>query len=252
MFWIDSQGRPGSYVSVHVTRFSSLRAQVRWRRTASRLAPKVAGLRFAKAMTSLGGGSTYGFGSDLPDPRRQIAITIWKDVDAYDRFTSSPLGGALSRPGYAVLTQALSTRGTFLGRRPIDATGDGGAHEDGLAVITLGRTTFRSLPRFIAHGVRLASPTLEADGLVTAASAGFPPTGNATFSIWEDGESMHRFAYGDRDCHRATARATPPILREQINARLRPLRIEGNLGDELAHNAERLREVAAALVTASS
>jgi hypothetical protein len=247
MLWIDPQDRSGAYVSVHVTSFSSLGAQVRWRREAPRALAGVGGLRFAKAMTTLAGGATYGFGSDRPNLRRQITIAVWEDAAAYERFAASAIGGALLRErGYSVLTRALSTRGSFHGRRPIDASGKS-PHDGALAVITLGRTSPRQLPRFLVHGARLTDAILGAEGLATAASAGLPLTGNATFSIWDDSASMQRFAYGAHDGHRATAHAMPPILSEQLNARLLPLRIDGCWDEQTAHNAGRLTRVAADL-----
>jgi hypothetical protein len=252
MLWIDPQNRPGAYLSVHVTSFSSLRAQLRWRRQAPRTLAGVGGLRFAKAMTALSGGTTHGFGSDHPDLRRQMTIAVWEDTAAYERFTASAIGGALLRePGYSVLTRALSARGSFHGRRPIDAA-DSGPHDSALAVITLGRTSPRRLLRFLVHGARLTDAILGAEGLVTAASAGLPLTGNATFSVWEDSASMQRFAYGNRDGHRATAHAMPPILSEQLNARLLVLRIDGRWDQRTAHNAGGLTRVADDLASAAA
>ena len=49
--------------------------------------------------------------------------------------------------------------------------------------------------------------------------------GNCTFSVWESQAAMHAFAYGPSAQHLRTARARPPILSEQLNARMTPLRL---------------------------
>jgi hypothetical protein len=46
---------------------------------------------------------------------------------------------------------------------------------------------------------------------------------------------MQAFAYDDREGHGATIRRDPPILTEQLNARLRILKIGGSWGAETMH-----------------
>lgn len=193
-----------------------------WRRAACRELPRLSGLRFAKAMGQIGGRSTNGFGAGVPDPRRQVALLAWSDPEAPARFTEAhPLGRALAD---GTLLEVLAARGSHYGRRPLTATAkaderDGGA----IGVLTLGRASPRTLARFLRDGARLSSDTLGAPGLVSAVSAGFPLTGNATFSVWRSERHMLDFAYGKAGRHRATAAAKPPILLEQLSARLRPV-----------------------------
>ena len=123
-----------------------------------------------------------------------------------------------------MLGEILSTRGSHYGERPLapaaEAPGNGR-----LAVVTLGRTTLCSVPRFLWHGRGLARHILGADGMVSAISAGSPLTGNLTFSLWDSQEAMVAFAYGGAvpGGHVETVRARPPILVEQLSARIRPL-----------------------------
>jgi hypothetical protein len=114
------------------------------------------------------------------------------------------------------------------------------------AALTLGRVRLRSLPRFLREGARLGSFTRQAPGLVSAVSAGWPPTGNCTISIWDSEQHMLRFAYGDVEGHGDTVRRDPPILAEQLNARLRVRRLDGSWGGGTMH-PERLTRLAAAL-----
>jgi len=61
------------------------------------------------------------------------------------------------------------------------------------------------------EGARLGPITRQAPGLVSAVSAGWPPTGNCTITIWESEQQMHRFAYRDVEGHGQTVRREPPI-----------------------------------------
>jgi len=57
---------------------------------------------------------------------------------------------------------------------------------------------------------------------------------------------MLRFAYGDVEGHGDTVRRDPPILTEQLNARLRVRRLGGSWSRSAMH-PERLTQLAAAL-----
>src|SRR6185369_6148870 len=114
------------------------------------------------------------------------------------------------------------------------------------AALTLGRVRSRSLPRFLREGARLESFVRPAPGLVTAVSAGWPPTGNCTISIWESEQHMLDFAYADVEGHGDTVRRDPPILIEQLNARLRVRRLGGDWGPDTMHQ-DRLAQLGAAL-----
>jgi hypothetical protein len=58
---------------------------------------------------------------------------------------------------------------------------------------------------------------------------------------------MLRFAYGDAEGHGDTVRRDPPILAEQLNARLRVRRLGGNLGNGTMMYPDRLAPLAATL-----
>jgi hypothetical protein len=57
---------------------------------------------------------------------------------------------------------------------------------------------------------------------------------------------MLGFAFGDTEGHGDTVRRDPPILAEQLNARLRVRRLGGSWGDGTMH-PERLARLVAAL-----
>jgi hypothetical protein len=183
----------------------------------------------------------------VPALGRQILLTAWRRETDFERFLEEPLAQRLvteARHSWWSLFDVVSTRGSYYGSAPLssrDKDADGP-----FAALTLGRIRPRSLPRFLREGARLGPFTRQARGLVSAVSAGWPPTGNCTISIWESEQHMLRFAYGEVEGHGDTVRRDPPILAEQLNARLRVRRLHGRWGDGTMH-PERLAQLAAAL-----
>lgn len=237
----------GKLVAAHISEFASMHSAWRWRRSARRCLPTIPGLVFAKAMPFIGSGASAGFGGGPPALRRQVLLTAWREVTDFDRWLDQPLMQHLAieaRNSWWSLFDVVSTRGTHYGSAPLSScemTADGP-----FAALTLGRVRFSSLPRFLREGVRLGSFTHDARGLVSAVSAGWPPSGNCTISLWESEKDMLRFAYGDAEGHGDTVRRDPPILAEQLRARLRVRRIGGDWGSGTMY-PERLAPLAEAL-----
>jgi hypothetical protein len=240
----DSHGG-GTLLAVHITDFASTTAARSWRRSARRNLGAAQGLVFAKAMPFIGSASSAGFGGGVPASGRQVLLTAWRRTGDFDRFLdqrpAQHLASAAS--SWWSLFDVVSTRGSHYGSTPLSGrSAEGGS----FAAVTLGRVRLRSLPRFLLEGARLGSFTRQAPGLVSAVSAGWPLTGNCTVSIWESEEHMLRFAYGDVEGHGNTVRRNPPILAEQLNARLRLRRLGGSWGRDALH-PERLTRLAAEL-----
>jgi hypothetical protein len=243
---INSQGG-GTLLAAHITDFASAKTAWRWRRSARSHLPAAPGLVFAKAMPFIGSGASAGFGGGAPALGRQILLTAWRQEADFGRFLWQPLVQCLateSRHSWWSLFDVVSTRGSHYGSAPL--SGSDTVAEGPFAALTLGRVQLRSLPRFLREGARLGSFTRQAPGLVSAVSAGWPPTGNCTVSIWESEQDMLRFAYGDVEGHGDTVRRDPPILAEQLNARLRVRRLDGSWGSGTMH-PERLAQLVAAL-----
>jgi hypothetical protein len=242
----DSHGG-GRLLVAHVTDFSSPQMAWRWRRFARRRLPSTSGLVFAKAMAFIGSGASAGFGGGVPGLGRQVLLTAWRQETDFERFLEQPVAQRLAaeaRYSWWSLFDVVSTRGSHYGSAPLssrDTVADGP-----FAALTLGRVRLRSLPRFLREGARLGSFTRRAPGLVSAVSAGWPPTGNCTLSIWETEQHMLRFAYGDVEGHGDTVRRDPPILAEQLNARMRVRRLDGSWDSGTMH-PERLTQLVAAL-----
>jgi hypothetical protein len=246
LFHLDNRGG-GTFLAAHVTHFASTQKAWRWRRSARLGMPGMPGLVFAKAMPFIGSGASAGFGGGLPAFERQVLLTAWRQKADFERFLKQPVAHRLAaeaRYSWWSLFDVVSTRGSHYGSAPLSSRDE--VADGPFAALTLGRVRLRSLPRFLREGARLGSFARQAPGLVSAVSAGWPPTGNCTVSIWESEQHMLRFAYGDVDGHGDTVRREPPILVEQLNARLRVRRLGGTWGDGTMH-PERLTRVAEAL-----
>lgn len=190
----------------------------------------MAGLAFAKAMPFIGSKAAAGFGAGIPATRRQVLLTAWRDQGDFEAFLDHRLGADLAatgRPSWWALFEIASTRGSHYGAKPLAPTEAQGGP---FGALTLGRTRPRDLVRFLREGARLGSFVRSAQGLVTGYSAGIPLTGNCTVSIWESEQAMVQFAYRDAAGHGQTLRRDPPILREQLNARMRLLSLGGDCG----------------------
>jgi hypothetical protein len=242
----QSSGR-GSLLAAHVTDFTSPQMAWRWRRSARRRLSATPGLAFAKAMPFIGSGARAGCGGGVPALGRQVLLTAWLRETDFERFLDQSMAQRLvteTRHSWWSLFDVVSTRGSHYGSAPLtscDKVVDGP-----FAVLTLGRVRLRSLSRFLREGARLGPIARQAPGMVSAVSAGWPPTGNCTISIWESEQHMLRFAYGDVEGHGDTVRRNPPILAEQLNARLRLRRLDGSWAGSVMH-PERLTRIVTAL-----
>lgn len=225
MALFDPSCGPAATVTIQQARFPDLRANRAFRRTLAERFDRLDGLVFAKNMRALA--SHGGFGGWPGDPRRSITLCAWQSEDSARSYLASELGHA-GGSNWSVLLEVLSTRGDHRGAAPL--TSSGARRADGpLAVLTLGTTCWRSLLRFMIFGSRMRKQLEGSPGLLFATSAGWPTTGNSTFSVWDDEESMQRFAYGASGRHVSTAHSRRPVLNGQLNARMRVIEMSGSL-----------------------
>lgn len=234
---LDS-GNTAPFVAAHVTTFPNLVAAASWRRRARHTT--VPGLVFAKAMPFIGSRESAGFAAGVPALQCQVLLTAWRRADDFDAFRIADGGLA---PSWWALFEVTSARGSYRGTVPLRGTG---TSEGPFAALTLGRTSPRRLAAFLSEGARLAPYLRSAPGLLGAVSAGIPVTGNCTLSLWQSEDHMHAFAYADARGHVATARRRPPILIEQLNARMRVRKLGGRF-ELAAPYTERLESLAAAV-----
>lgn len=217
-----------TYATAHIADFASLRAACDWRLRLERSRERVPGLRWVKAMAPIGSAGSGGFSVGGPRLRRQLTVASWECEEAFEEFDArSPLAEAW-RTGcshaWHVLMTPYRTQGTFRGPCRFEAEGGAPADEP-IAVLTLGRSSWRGSVRFSVEGARLSESILNSNGLGTAMSAGLPPFGNATFSLWQRQRDMIEFAHARGSAHAATARKG--ILEEQIAVRFRVHEVRG-------------------------
>lgn len=187
--------------------------------------PLIPGLAFAQALPYMA--SRGGFGTGPPDPRRQILLTVWKEPGDDERFATHRLARRLrTARTWSVLSDIVSSQGTHLATNPLLP---GATSQGQFAALTLGRCRPRAFPRFLREGARLGPYLRHAPGMIAACSAGIPLTANCTFSIWATEDAMLEFAYRRQNGHARAAHATPPIMAEQLRARLRVRRVTGTL-----------------------
>lgn len=219
--------------SAHVADFESLRAAWAWRRRLAVDGPRVPGLRWAKAMTTLGDARKGGFAIGTTSPHRQFMIAAWESLEAFELFEADPrlalARNAHCRHAWHALLRPFTTRGSFHGETPFDGCGPELPADRSVGVLTIGRCSWRRLSLFTRQGAALTSSILGSAGLITALTAGFPVTGNATFSLWQRTEDMRRFAFYDAHGHRAVIETDRRrrILEEQIAVRFSPIAIRG-------------------------
>jgi len=244
-----AQGRDhtGTIVTVDVIDFASTAAAFAWRRRATRALKVAPGVRFAKALTTVGSAASGGFAPGRPAVRRQVLLTVSSirdDPDAGERGLLADIRESSKYHWRAVLVP-VHTRGSFHGQNPFRPIQN--VQAGTFAALTLGRATPASLTRFLRHGAGLADQTAAAPGLITALTAGVPLSGNMTFSLWESEANMLRFAYGDRPTgHLRTVDANrrTPILAEQVNARLRVIATTGAWDPRATLHPDRLSRLA--------
>lgn len=193
-------------------------------------------------------GNAHGFGAAPPPLSRIVVLCAWPDEHTLTRAGHDAALEVLRRePGsWWVQAAVASTRGSERGTRPLQATRGVDITAGPMATLTYGRTDWRRLSRFARAGTGLRRSILHADGLICAVSAGWPLSGNLTFSLWDDQTAMTDFAYGHEHAslHREVARARPGILAEQLNARLRISAIGGAPNPSTCSHPDRLQRLA--------
>jgi hypothetical protein len=242
------------FASAHIADHRSARQAHTWRRQLSQRAPAVRGLRWLKAMTTLGDARQGGFAVVPNRLRRQFAIAAWDSPEDFEAFyAGSPLADAWHHDcdyAWHVLLKPWRSSGSFNGSDPFGELETPEPESGPIGVLTLGRCPWRRLSAFTGEGTALTSRILGANGLITALTAGFPVSGNATFSLWERTDDMRRFAYGPRgEGHGATIDADRRrgILEEQIRVRFVPLAIRGNWDPSTTPNSDAVAGLASRL-----
>jgi hypothetical protein len=189
---------PSPVASTHIFRFRSFRDAARSLALDRRRLGDAPGVRYARHVF-VGALHSEGFTFGLVDPRRQMAMCLWDDEAALERFLrESPLARSWldATDEYCELRlRPFRTHGTYRGEEPFADLPAGNA-DGAVAIWTFAAIPPRSLRYFWTSIRPAAHRLLESPGLVagTAGPERFY-TGAMTFTIWSSLEDAVRFAY---------------------------------------------------------
>ena len=99
------------------------------------------------------------------------------------------------------------------------------------AVLTLGRTKFSQLPRFLRTSLKAEQATANAPGLLWATALARPPF-VSTCSLWENSDAIAEYAFNHADAGHPAAIAAgkaKPFHHEEAFIRFRPIASSGHL-----------------------
>ena len=211
-----SMNGAGPVVSAHVFTFRSPRDAARSLARDRERLDRVPGLRFARLVFA-GARRREAMSVGWIDPRRQLAMCVWEEEAALDRFRDrSPIGRAWrgqTDQHCEVRMAPFRTHGTYRGLEPLAGLGAQAAPAGPVAMLTFANIPARGLVYFYRGIHRSTAPLLASDGLI-AAVAGPERLGRGgmTFTIWDSLPDALGFSYrrephrGDR-AERARARA---------------------------------------------
>ncbi len=187
----------------------------------------IPGLRFCR-LVFVGGLNAEGFTLGPVDPRRQLAMCIWEDEPALERFLErSPVARAWRERSDEYCELRLTpfrAHGSYLGREPLAGMA-ATEHERGPVVVW----TFANIPprslRFFWGGIRHATRELFQQPGLIAGTAGPERlyTGAMTFTVWESLRDTVRFAYRERPHKQIVKRVNDRgLLTDSMFIRFRP------------------------------
>lgn len=207
------------------------RTEVRWMLTQMRQAQSelkaASGLEFSRLM---GSGARNGFGL-RPDFSVYAFLGVWKSEAHAKRFLEEgdfpTAAKAKSLEHCTLFMHAVKSHGTWGGQAPFETSESyrGGP----IAVITRATLKWWRIPAFWSR-VRNVSDSLEGmEGRRLSIGIGeYPVFMQATFSLWDDLESMRSYAYRNK-FHTEVIRKTRELkwYKEELFANFLPYRSEG-------------------------
>lgn len=189
----------------------------------------VPGLRFYKLMGS-GGGDGFRPHADFST---YSLLMVWEDEASADRFFADSAlfarYAARSRECWRLYLRPLRIRGEWDGQNPF-GPGCPTLPGDSVAVLTRATIDWRRLRRFwrsvppVSHSLHQQVQKIASFGI-----GEWPLVQMATFSLWENAQAMHAYAY-QSEAHRRAIRSTHEVgwFTEEMYARFRPFRSEGS------------------------
>ena len=161
----------GPIASAHVFTFRSPRDAVRSLVRDREQLARVPGLRFARLVFA-GARRWEAMAVGWIDPRRQLAMCVWEEEAALDRFRErSPIGRAWrgQTDQYCEVRMApFRTHGTYRGLEPLAGLRAQAAPAGPVAMLTFANIPARGLVYFYRGLHRSTGPLLASDGLIAA------------------------------------------------------------------------------------
>ena len=222
----------GPVVSAHLFTFRSLRAAGRSLRRDREWTARIPGLRFARVIF-VGSRRSEAIAPGWVDPRRQLAMCVWDEEAALERFReSSPIGRAWreqTAQHCEVRMRPLRTHGTYMGEEPLAGLPAQTPPPGPVAVLTFANMPARELPHFY-RGLARSVPVLHASAGLIAAAGGPERLGRGgmTFTIWNSVQDALGFSYR-REPHLGLVKSVGAQHRfiDSMFLRLRPYAAEG-------------------------
>jgi hypothetical protein len=151
----------------------------------------------------VGSARTEGFNIGLVDPRRQMALCLWENEAALERFErESPIGRRWreATDEYCEIRMVpFRTHGSYRGIAPLAGLPPDRPQEGPIALMTFANIAPRNLWHFWSNIVRARRRLLDSPGLI-AGTAGPERLyrGAMTFTIWERLDAALAFAYREQ------------------------------------------------------
>jgi hypothetical protein len=228
----DARAPAGLTASAHLFHLRSWRDAARSLRRDRRRLPKEPGLRFVR-LVFVGSRRREGFTFGFVDPRLQLALCLWEDEAALERFLEhSPIAARWltgSDRWCEVRMTPFRTHGRYRGEEPLAGLEPGPVPEGPVAVWTFAHIPARGL-YFFWHQIRHAAAAVLEDGDLVAGTAGPERlyTGAMTFTIWESLDPAVRFAYRKPPHKQIVKRVNEDgLLTDSMFIRLQPYAARG-------------------------
>ncbi|MGY3055568.1 heme-degrading monooxygenase HmoA [Pedobacter sp. UYEF25] len=174
-----------------------------------------------------------------PDYKHWAILTTWKDrIDCDQFYKKSVVIKWFRKFGaeeFTVILNPLVSHGLWAGKNVFETSQQNSGKSGRVAAITRATINWNRMNEFRANMKRAGSAMRTAPGFIMAAGVGENPfSSQATFSIWEDLESMKNYAYKTTD-HSDVIKLTRTRkwYSEELFARFEILEITGSLNGKI-------------------
>lgn len=171
-----------------------------------------------------------------PDWRQWALLTVWDNQEDHDAFMSKSFISSwwklFTSERWTILCEPLSSHGKWDGKEPFKLPDTSIDYTGPIAVLTRATIRLPNLLRFWKNVASVADLMAESPGYITSIGIGEAPfIRQATFSIWEDMESMKSFAYGSKEHIKVMKKTRAENwYSEELFARFKIIYAAGTLG----------------------